>query len=262
MNKIVFQTTGSDPEVFLVKDGEVIPAIGLLGGSKEAPRQLGNGFAVQEDNVMAEYNIPPAANAKDFANSIARGKDLVASLLPKEISLLVAASVEFKPTALATKQAAEFGCSMDYDAWWGGEAGPPHLTNPNMRFSGGHVQVGLSGAAEHSNEQKLVVKMMDLCLGVPAILLDADTERKKTYGTPGRYRPTKFGLGYRSLSNFWIASHSLSEWVFRQTQRAVELANNPPADWDAREFDIYTAMSDNDKILAREIIDHFNIEMP
>ena len=55
-------TIGADPELFL-RDGDAITsAIGLIGGDKYEPRLVTLG-AVQEDNVLAEFNIDPAISA-------------------------------------------------------------------------------------------------------------------------------------------------------------------------------------------------------
>ena len=66
-------TIGADPEFFIQKyDGTMQPIVGLLGGTKDKPiavQGARKGFAVQEDNVMAEYNIPPTAHADQFADS-------------------------------------------------------------------------------------------------------------------------------------------------------------------------------------------------
>ena len=54
---------GSDIEVFLVNEkNTVIPCVGLVKGTKEKPHRpkgMPKGYAVQEDNVMLEFNVPP-----------------------------------------------------------------------------------------------------------------------------------------------------------------------------------------------------------
>ena len=61
-------TLGADPELFFKRGDQFISAIGKVGGSKARPRKIGNGFAVQEDNVSVEYNIPPG-DADNFVVS-------------------------------------------------------------------------------------------------------------------------------------------------------------------------------------------------
>ena len=69
-------TIGADPELFLADArGKFISAVGLIGGTKKEPLQVPmyeTGFCVQEDNVAAEFNIPPTDNANTFAWHIAK----------------------------------------------------------------------------------------------------------------------------------------------------------------------------------------------
>ena len=70
MNKF---SLGCDPEMFLADAaGGLISSIGLIGGTKDAPvpLPLGEGFAVQEDNVAVEFNIPPSSSAEDYSQNI------------------------------------------------------------------------------------------------------------------------------------------------------------------------------------------------
>ena len=64
---------GTDAEVFLVdKTGSPVSAVGIVPGSKNEPMPVleGNGYAVQRDNVMLEFNIPAASSAAEFSASI------------------------------------------------------------------------------------------------------------------------------------------------------------------------------------------------
>ena len=57
---------GCDPEVFVKNSaGEIVSGIGIIGGSKSRPRPVQDG-TLQEDNVLAEIGIIPAASADDF----------------------------------------------------------------------------------------------------------------------------------------------------------------------------------------------------
>ena len=56
-------TIGADPECFIVvrdkHNGDTpYPIVGMLGGTKDNPLVIADGYAVVEDNVMAEFNIP------------------------------------------------------------------------------------------------------------------------------------------------------------------------------------------------------------
>ena len=104
-------TIGADIEVFL-KDstGKYISGIGLIGGTKDNPRPLEiPGHAVQEDNVAAEFNIPPAKTAKKFAENINISLIGLLNLLPSGLCIDLHSSAIFDDDQLIPVMAKEFG---------------------------------------------------------------------------------------------------------------------------------------------------------
>lgn len=216
-------TIGADPEVFLrnSETKELIPACGLIGGSKDKPLSLGRkGYYVQEDNVMLEFNIPPARDADDFLKHIESGLAFVGEHLGK-----VLPSAEFEPKAehlwsedkLDSEGARTFGCSPDFDAYTqGARCAPitPQLLKrgaSELRFAGGHVHLGYEN--KENVPDFVVSAMCDLLIGLKFVEVDRQPERRKLYGQAGRYRPTKYGIEYRTLSNFWIQDRELCHIV-------------------------------------------------
>ena len=66
-------TIGADPELFIIdsKTGKVVSSIGLIPGVKGEPyvgEDMPNGFGLETDNILAEFNIPPV---KDCAAPLA-----------------------------------------------------------------------------------------------------------------------------------------------------------------------------------------------
>jgi hypothetical protein len=98
-----------------------VPACGLVGGTKEDPLVLENcaewgDYAVQEDNVMVEWNVPAANDWEEFFGSI----------------------------SLRSDQAKTFGCEPDFDAYLGGQQrrdGAMDILG-NTRTCGGHIHLG------------------------------------------------------------------------------------------------------------------------
>ena len=68
-------------------------------------------------------------------------------------------------------------------------------------------------------------------------------------------------LEYRTLSNFWVFSESLRKWAFQNSSAAVDaLINNN--DVDSLDSAIEEAINNNNVVVARELINQFNIPMP
>lgn len=214
-------TLGADPEVFFSSEQTPVSAIGLIGGSKHDPKSLGEGFAILEDNVAAEYNIPPASNIIDFSRYVERGLNHVIEHARKyKLGISRRASYSFTSRELDNPQAQEFGCEPDFDAWTKSMNIKPEATDGNFRTCGGHIHVG---GVEHL-DPFAVIRAMDLFLGVPSVFLDTDKDRRQLYGKAGAFRPKDYGVEYRTLSNFWIFDPKLRYWVANATINAVEYA--------------------------------------
>ena len=216
-------TLGTDPEVFLYSLDQKLfyPSFGVINGDKELPFQipdLPNGFTTQVDNVMCEFNIPPASNSQEYSDNIQKVFDWLEKNLPNSLVVRVQPTAEFTNEMLADDQAHIVGCSEDFSAYSGDNVSVTNLSKSNFRFAGGHIHVGYPNANYFSNIA--IVKWMDAFLGLPSVILDTDEKRKAVYGTPGRFRDKDFGLEYRVLSNWWTERDEYRQWVFRQTEKA------------------------------------------
>lgn len=151
---------------------------------------------------------------------------------------------------------------MDYNAWL-------QCTNPrpdadgNTRTTAGHIHLG----AIELKDQSLVeqtVKVLDLFLGVPSVLIDPERERRKLYGKAGCFRFGKsyVGLEYRSLSNFWLKSEELMGWVYDNTKLAVDFLNSDKTINEEDEQIIQTAMNEYNEDYCKYLVEKYNIEMP
>ena len=138
---------GSDPELFVFDkiEKDFVPSIDLIGGSKQIPRPTSvAGFSVQEDNVLAEFNIPPSKSMDDFRNNIKLGIDLFKEFLPEErYQLIVTSSHNFREDQLFDPRARELGCDPDRNAWRNGKFNNiPKLPTDGLRSAGGHIHIG------------------------------------------------------------------------------------------------------------------------
>jgi hypothetical protein len=254
-------TCGADPEMFLqTLTGELRSSIGLIGGSKYAPMPLpiGDGYAVQEDNVAVEFNIPPAANAMEFINSINKTLGFLTGVVDEHyglgISRLSAAS--FPEAELQSPAALEFGCEPDFNAWTGKKNPKPAAADKNLRSCGGHIHIGYDKSLAPADR---VIRMMDLHVGVPSVLMDNGDLRKQLYGKAGAYREKSYGAEYRTLSNFWIFEEKLIGWAWNNTERAVEAAVAQLTLSQDDEARIVSCINNNDKALAQNLVQQFSL---
>ena len=247
---------GADPELFLRDQaGKYISAIGRVGGSKEKPKKIDRlGHAVQEDNVMVEYNIKPAVTAEDFVRSHRFVLQYLREKLP-EFILDFSASAEFTPDQLENPKAFVFGCDPDYNAWTMTINPPIKTDGVTLRTAGGHIHVGYK--KPEIENQVALVRSMDLFLGVPSILLDPDKRRRERYGKAGAFRPKEYGVEWRVGSNFWIRDEKMMEWAFNSTRAAVAFLNGGGKITDNLGKRIQTTINKGDEAEARAICKEF-----
>lgn len=250
---------GADPEVFLIdtNTGKVISAEGIIGGTKDSPKKISEvGHCVQEDNVMAEFNIPPAIDKESFSKDIQFVIDYLNESTHTNTKVLIAASAELESHFLETPQAKMFGCDPDFNVWLRGINESPS-SESTLRTCGGHIHIGYENPEMEKSEE--IIRFMDLYLGVPSILMDTDTRRREMYGKAGCFRFKSYGVEYRTLSNFWVASNELREWAFENTMLAVKAVNNKDAISDKLATELVECINTQNKTMAMQIIKEFNI---
>ena len=248
---------GADPEVFLInRSGDFVSSVGKIPGTKEQPHHISGmppGFTVQQDNVALEFGIPPAANAKQFAEHIA---SVLAGarrhILPKGLSYATAAScVSFPKSQLNTAEANIFGCEPDFNAWTGKENPRPEAKNKNLRSCGGHLHV------ETQLDRIQVVRAMDVFLGLPSLFEDVSgSKRRELYGMPGAYRPKPYGVEYRTLSNYWVFSPGDCQAMFWRTQQALDFVMERGLLEDER---VPTAIRTSNVELAAQLMQEYGV---
>jgi len=248
-------TIGADPEVFVyntVKQ-EVVSVEGLIAlngeGTKENPLFIDKGCSLQEDNVLAEYNIPPCSTLSSWVEYHNYMIDTLNTFLPNDHSVLISSSEILKAEYLKSKQAREAGCASEESAYDLSTLKSPDLKNTRLRTCGGHIHVGIQ---EDLGFKLKFIKLMDLFLGVPSLLLDSDDRRRQLYGQPGAFRLKEYGFEYRCLSNFWIKNENLQKWAFNQVIKVLDNIN--------MEIDsnlVYNTIVSNDKKVANQLINYY-----
>lgn len=228
-------TIGTDPEVFLRDDdGRFFSAHDLVPGSKHFPSPVSKG-ALQPDGVAAEFNIEPASTSDEFVENIAEVmKQLQEQIKSLRPDLLIAIS----PTATFDQEyfdslpdeAKELGCTPDYNAYTGKANSSPSTSKP-FRTGSGHIHVGwgegfLRADRSHFLLCRDVVKQLDAVLYPASLLWDQDDQRRTLYGKIGAFRPCRYGVEYRPLSNAYLSSKKIQEYVFETTRRLSDLLLN------------------------------------
>lgn len=262
-------TTGTDPEMFVRRrdNGVITSVAGLLGCSKDEKLDLSPIVRLQEDNVLAEFDINPCENFDQFNGSILEGLTLTRELLAKH-DLDIAEGVSshiYSASELDSfdKSAFVFGCTPDYNAMTGQKNPSPRSSDPGLRTAGGHVHLGFpKGVAITRDVQMDAGVLCDYFLSLPSLFLDSDVRRKELYGKAGAIRFKEYGIEYRSLSNFWIFKEALRKTIYDQvekvmaelaTDKVMELNSVLPVD------QLQQIINTNDLRQAESYLSRFNI---
>lgn len=259
MNKFLI---GADPELFLADGaGALVSVIEKIGGTKTDPLALpiGEGFAVQEDNVAVEFNIPPADSEDTFQENISKAMSFLSDFFHRQHGLHFTpiSAASFPKEQLNHPKAFEFGCDPDYCAWTRKENPRPKVDDPCLRSAGGHVHIGFKGTKQ---DKINLIKCLDLYSGVASVLMDSGELRKQLYGKAGAMRFKNYGVEYRTLSNFWVFKPELVKWVWRQTNRAMDALPNIEQINADSDF-IIGAINNNDVSLANHLVDKYELEI-
>lgn len=256
---------GADPELFVKKANKYISAYGLIKGDKSHPFAVDKG-AVQVDGMALEFNINPAKNVTEFVGNIDRVLEQLKEMVPRY-------SFAFEPVArfdkkyfdTQPKQSKILGCAPDYNAWSGNVNASPSTDKP-IRTAAGHIHIGWDNDLDvHSMSAhamaRAVTKQLDFFLGLPSIMFDSETERREMYGKAGAYRVKPYGAEYRVLSNSWLASKELKEWVYNNTISAM-IALQEGNRLEAKYGDIQQIINTSNTQQAMEIIQEEGLEIP
>jgi len=261
---------GTDPEFMVLKGGKVVSSIPLMKGNKYHKESLGKGFATYSDNVAIECNVPPSSSPKAFVGTL---QTLFSRLKKKhpEFSVVTQASHSFTEEECEHDLAKEFGCDPEFDAYLMDMVEPPKGGH-TFRSAGGHIHLGnttfqttMEGYLLDFNDKIEAIKLMDLYVGIPLVLMDNDPTspaRKKLYGKAGRFRPTQYGVEYRTPSPYWLTNPRIAALTAELTFTVMNIGDQKQGEKILSEFDleqVKQAIDNNDKELALSIFNNLNI---
>lgn len=240
-------TFGCDPEFFFEKKGKIIGSEKVISIEK--------GLAVKQDthkNGSCSSNTPPSKFIVDGVQAEINPKpDTCRARLGNEISACFRTlyetikadpelSINFLPTVKISKEelmsldekSRVFGCSPSKNSDKKSQ-NVVALRDPakyKYRSAGGHIHLGsdpyTGDVTSVMREPARLVQIMDIIVGNTCVLIDRDpgnVERRKVYGRAGEYRTPKYGIEYRTLSNFWLRAYPLMSFVMNLSRLSVNI---------------------------------------
>jgi hypothetical protein len=256
-------TIGADPELFIVneKTGTVVSSIGIIPGEKGNPWRsddMPEGFGIEIDNILAEFNIPPVTTKEGFVNNIQYMKGYINKFVKNinpDLGILCSASQMVPTDQLKSKEARMFGCDPDYNVYTESENPRPKGNSTNLRSAGFHIHVGYDDY--NIETSTMLIRYLDAYLGIPSVIMDPDTRRRSLYGKAGSFRLTDYGCEWRILSSAMMKDVSTLEAVWNGIKRSINALNNfkplPSSD------EVITCINGSDANLAKELIRKYNL---
>jgi hypothetical protein len=231
VKSVNYPSMGADPEFFFKRDdGVAMNADYFLPHRKKKYNADGSSVQLFFDGFQGELNFSSGTCREGVLRRIRTGlrhaHNIALAKSKKDgvkyrVALESMVPVEADILAAAHEEAREFGCDPDFDAYSGGANPPgPDAEDHLFRYSGGHIHMGATGfdgnTVKYMFEDKAImefVKLMDILVGIPLVILDRDdgsARRREIYGRAGCYRKQKYGVEYRVPSNFWLKSPELT----------------------------------------------------
>lgn len=259
-------TIGADPELFIINSetGKVVSSIGLIPGVKGDPyvsEDMPKGFGLETDNILAEFNIPPVKDCANFIANVLYMQDYIRKFVKNidpKLDIKCSASEIVDKDQLQTPESQEFGCSPDYNAYTELENPKPNVPKNGVRSAGAHIHWGYDNC--NVDDSIKLVKLCDLFIGVPSVLLDPDTRRRKIYGKAGSFRLTSYGCEYRSLSSYMFSTPELLTFVWKGIERVIEEFNKPTIRVSRYEELVIECINRSNVELAKKLCDTLKID--
>ncbi len=209
-------TLGSDPEVFVFSQGNVLPSWEFLPSKEEGDPYW--------DGWQAEFTTQPHHTVDTLVNDIRRGLLAVSGAARKlraDAILSHECLVEVDPTIPVEYKYIDFGCKPSKNIY---AAIKPMYHDPRhtpFRTAGAHIHVGVEAPRK---DVYRIIHTMDKCILLPMLIgLDGleNLKRRELYGRPGEFRWTSYGFEYRSLSSTILMHPLIVELVGELTKWVV-----------------------------------------
>jgi len=234
-------TYGADPEFFLIDTRQMCGRIFTqTSGEKGKPEFIPythepeRHFGLLRDGVCGELNVEPSPHSYDLWRSVniafrqlSRRDDITQG--HHVLSANDLATFDKEELAKLGDEADIIGCAVDYDAYDDDPSKERDLSyikkayTKGTRFAGGHIHLGYP---PNDIPKFVVAKLLDLfCSGYRAY--EYKSARAKYYGLPGLYRPTDYGIEYRTPGNRWIRDENAARPLFNGATAVAWILQNP-----------------------------------
>lgn len=271
-------TWGTDPELMLYneKTCKIVNAIPVFKHGKNNPLDLGDGFKAYTDNVLVEFQTPPAEDKTAFIANLLNAFGRISGALESGYSLRAKAANWYDYTELGQKpnegdaeipDAWQIGCTANFDGYTG-KPNDIKAFDDNWRTGSFHLHIGnadwKSGKDNRlmTHDSKIeAVRLLDIFVGCAAIIICCDTSsrhRRKYYGKAGEFRPTPYGIEYRVLENYYLRQPTMVDLMIDLASHAMfHVSEDTGQDVlklvDAS--DVRTAINEDNMTVARKVLD-------
>lgn len=215
-------TFGADIEsIVTTLTGEPFPICGIVGGTKDKPRNIGGGYFIQEDNVLLEWNIPVTKDRDDFVDAVTGVYDRLKKELPPSLQMdFTKCTAQYAMAYLqGIPEAQRFGCEPDYNAWTEEQNPRPQANDPTLRSAAGHIHIGWE--KPDPEDQLELIRWADVFVSLPSVWESHDRSRRQLYGKAGSFRPKEYGVEHRVLDNYWAFNMNVCRAIYERYLKAA-----------------------------------------
>ena len=241
---------GGDPEFFIAnKRGKILNADAFLP-SKHKPLAVPAKSKMMSklffDGIQAEMAVAYSTCREWFADNIRDCWRRVIREIPKDHKIVLKPSAKIRRSVIngADPEARIFGCAPDFNVYtMSTNTEPMDASRHPYRYAGGHLHIGLHDI-DYRKEQPhdlyyplvskpenhvRVIKAFDLLVSIPTLLLDngpGSRRRRAKYGKAGCFRPTPYGVEYRTPSCWWLKSPATVSIIYGLARLAWTIVAN------------------------------------
>ena len=240
-------TFGTDPEIFMVNEGKLIPAFEVLEKHPEWRQGNHQTYKAFWDGFQAELNFRHGVNCLAYAgDDIRDGLIYLRKKLREKYpngKLTIQNTFSIKEYLGKVEPGyLELGCAPSKNAYGDKPINPYMAKKIDQRWAGGHLIFGSDDKILKPHE---IAKKFDLLLGIWAVGVAASIDnpnRRMFYGRAGEFRDkvlpavteyhqSVYTFEYRTLSNFWMCHPAISQLVFEFGRYIMNHLNDKKMLW-------------------------------